>query len=351
MGFKTDNLEVTENASGQAFGMVKRNSNGMLDYSGKTYGKMYNPLSLSVGTDPFAIVYCPVNNSMYVVNRNGNSISVISCTTNEVIDTISLSVPGCMQYCPINNSMYVAREQPNSLRRIDCNTNTVEDEILLTYKPYTLYYSVSNNSIYTLNISDYTIYEVSCASNTLTNTSTTTIAHYMSRYSQDTNTIYLLNNAIITTYDCTAHTEGSTPLTLTYPNSTLIDITDTIISPLTGDLLCFGYAILSGSTAQYCTWVIDLATMQQIQIVDSTVQVYNSTYNSNTSFLTINGYGKFEGLTFRGHTTFNLHSLEFTNSIMLVETNAIKAHAHCPTNGYIYASNETTDNVDIIVEL
>ena len=46
--------------------------------------------TIEVGNLPIAVVFNPINNDVYVVNTNSDTISVIDSTTNEVIKTIPL---------------------------------------------------------------------------------------------------------------------------------------------------------------------------------------------------------------------------------------------------------------------
>jgi YVTN family beta-propeller protein len=65
-----------------------------------------------VGDYPFGIEYNPSNDNIYVTNYFSSTVSVISGSTNSVIDTILVGRgPIWLEYVPSNNQIYVTRCQ------------------------------------------------------------------------------------------------------------------------------------------------------------------------------------------------------------------------------------------------
>jgi YVTN family beta-propeller protein len=78
---------------------------GLLDY----VGCVANTATITVGTGPYAVAYCPTNDRIYVSNYGGASVSVIIPSTGVVTATITVGTsPAGIAYCPTNDRIYVA---------------------------------------------------------------------------------------------------------------------------------------------------------------------------------------------------------------------------------------------------
>ena len=169
MGFETDKV-FTGTLRGNAT-QLKRRSNGLLEWSGKNYNKIFELDTLqriSVGSSPYSIAYCPVNNCMYVTNRLGNSVSVINCNTNGVTTINVGNGPRGIAYCPTNNSMYVCNYGANNVTPIDCSTNTARPVITRSgSQPLTsvnhIAYNPINNCMYLATYGSQVLYIINCA--------------------------------------------------------------------------------------------------------------------------------------------------------------------------------------------
>ncbi|MFC7933821.1 IPT/TIG domain-containing protein [Streptomyces cinereoruber] len=91
--------------------------------------------TIRVGDSPMYVAITPDGSSVYVVNVNGNSVSVVDTASNTVTATIPVGqMPQAIAATPDGSTVYVANGYGNSVSVISTATNTVTQTISgLTY--------------------------------------------------------------------------------------------------------------------------------------------------------------------------------------------------------------------------
>ncbi|MBI3134709.1 MAG: YncE family protein [Bacteroidetes bacterium] len=107
--------------------------------------------SIAVGSTPLEITKDPNGTYVFVANGSGNSISVVSAATGEVVKTIPVGLEPVGAWPASNNKMYVDCEVSKQIYEIDVTTLTVTDTIALTYTPA---YVAYNQTLSELWVSD-----------------------------------------------------------------------------------------------------------------------------------------------------------------------------------------------------
>lgn len=87
---------------------------------------------------PSSVVVNPATNTVYVANRNSDTVVVIDAVSNNVIDTISVGHgPLDIALNPNTNMLYAVNGYPNTVSVIDASTNnvtaTIDLSVELTY--------------------------------------------------------------------------------------------------------------------------------------------------------------------------------------------------------------------------
>jgi YVTN family beta-propeller protein len=94
--------------------------------------------NIRVGTAPVAVLYARPYNRVYCVNSQTYNVSVIDCTGDSVIATVSLGAghaPAALYFNTENGRVYVASGGADDVKVIDCNTNTVRRTITVGHTP------------------------------------------------------------------------------------------------------------------------------------------------------------------------------------------------------------------------
>ena len=142
---------------------------GLLD----TIGYVGNIATITVGTTPSGIAYCPTNNSIYVANQGAGTVSVIDSATNVVSTTVTVGTsPQYVAYCPTNNSIYVTNYGSGTVSVIDSATNVVSTTVTVGTNPNDVAYCPTNNSIYVTNYGSGTVSVINSATNVVSTTVT-----------------------------------------------------------------------------------------------------------------------------------------------------------------------------------
>ena len=185
-----------------ASGMAYCPANDRL-YSVRTGGSVVaiNPATnsvtatISVGSLPICMAYCPVNNSMYVTNYISDTVSVISCATNTVTATVNVGdQPRGIAYCPVNDTMYVCNQGDDDVSPIACSTNTKGTDIAVGDQPWELCYCPTNNTMYVCNSGDNDVSPIDCAAGTKGTDIAVGTGPWNAAYSRSNNRLYVANS-------------------------------------------------------------------------------------------------------------------------------------------------------------
>lgn len=170
--------DISVHLSGAEGQTVMTDANGEYRFSGLPDGKTYNvtPSSgmytfipdntdveidgSSIAVTNFEAVACCggiTTNRVYVSNYDGNSVSVIDSTTNNVVSTIALGHPaGASAFLPELNRLYVTSVTTNNLTIVNTITNTVLTTITLPGRTGSVVVDRTTNKIYVAEYGDNT---------------------------------------------------------------------------------------------------------------------------------------------------------------------------------------------------
>lgn len=133
--------------------------------------------TISVGTFPLSVGYNTINNTIYVVNAGSDDVYVIDCDTNTVIGlpiTVG-TAPDAIAYNSLLNLMYVTNFtsiniKTKSISVIDCSTNLVVNTIstALSISKSGIVFNVNDNTFFVSSIVTDDISVLSPASSTTT---------------------------------------------------------------------------------------------------------------------------------------------------------------------------------------
>lgn len=165
-------------------------------------------LIISTGDQPNSIAYDSINNRMYVSNTVGQSITVIDCSDNSILTTISIgTLVSGIEYDPFHGRMYVSKFGTNSVCVIDCGSNTIiVNSISVGTGPQELKYNPENKKIYVCNGDSTTVSVIDTISNTVTSTITVGSGPIYIAYDSSNNRMYVsnLNDSTISVINCSS---------------------------------------------------------------------------------------------------------------------------------------------------
>ena len=126
--------------------------------------------TIPVGSAPRGIAFNPNNGNMYVVNQDGNTVSVINGATNTVVGSpIPVgSQPIDVAFNPDNGDLYVTNLDDNNVTVIDGATNTVVGSpIPVGSEPFGIAFNPDNGDLYVANLDDNNVTVIDGATNTV----------------------------------------------------------------------------------------------------------------------------------------------------------------------------------------
>ena len=193
--------------------------------------------TITVGGNPFGVVYDSVHDYFYVGNGGagaGNTISVISGASDTVIATITGGTsPYGMAWDSTNDRVYVANENGPTVSVIDTNTNTITQTISGFTRPYGVAFNTNNDKIYVTEVTGGTFDTYVRVIDTSTNTITGTIllgeqGGYELGFDAVHNRIYVANSQsnTVSIIDCNTDTLCNTLSVSNGPFDTVYNPTD-----------------------------------------------------------------------------------------------------------------------------
>ena len=150
--------------------------------------------NISVGSSPDGIVYDSANNTIYVTNSN--NVSVINASTNRITTSIGVGTsfcPSSVAYDSLNNTIYVIHPISNSVSVINASANQVITSIIVGSNPQGITYDSSNNTIYVANCLSSNVSVINASSNKITTNVYTGTDPLDAIYDSSNNTIYVIN--------------------------------------------------------------------------------------------------------------------------------------------------------------
>lgn len=112
--------------------------------------------TITVGSEPVALVYNPIENKIYCANEHSDDVTVIDGASNSVIATIAgydWDGPHALICNTTNNKVYCANRYSDDIGIIDGASNTFQGNIAVGYDPIAMTYNSANNKIYCANVS------------------------------------------------------------------------------------------------------------------------------------------------------------------------------------------------------
>lgn len=169
----------------------------------QTYPNPIVPPSSITGTTllPFVLgggCFNPITNALYI--GNGSTISILDCSTNLIINTITGVINGAAfgVYNPSNNTMYFGSAGSGVVTVIDCNTNTVLTVIsVLPDFTFELCYSSISNKVYVAyngTVNQVTV--IDCSTNTVSSNINIGFNATFLTYNSNSNSIYVSGGSL-----------------------------------------------------------------------------------------------------------------------------------------------------------
>ena len=360
-------------------------------------------LDLGYGTNGKYAAYCPVNNSLYIIDRNQNNIKVIVGENSTVVATINgYGTLADIAYNPINNSMYVLQTSPLDILVIDCTTNIMTPFQLPSYFSYNeaileqsrIIYNSTDNKMYCSYY--YGLLEINCSTNdpldvvTIEKPFNRTYNGYQMTYCSYNNSIYIANedgvvdyvsngtysrsgiyplpnfnrgigyNPTNNTLYSTSITPGA-PITLIdptnntvkgiIPNTNTSPIGEVIYSPLNDDMIIAGYNNVNFSSIDVNNNLTNRGNLSSLRIgnfiYNSTDEIFYATVNNgDSSTVSIICVGE-SGISGTGTTiTTNCETCTplFSNTFSEVISSGTTIFDSSKLVGY------QSDNIEVIIE-
>ncbi len=171
--------------------------------------------------DPVQIAYDAVNNRMYLTSDSNDKVFVINCATNAVIGTsIAVGVsPQGIAYNSSDGTMYVCNSGSADVTVINCSTNTVVGTtISVGTQPSFIAYDVANDRMYVTNLSSDNVSVINCSTATVISTISVGTQPQGIAYNSNNNTMYVVHNSSDNIYiiDCATNTVVGSPIPLTF---------------------------------------------------------------------------------------------------------------------------------------
>jgi YVTN family beta-propeller protein len=126
-----------------------------------------------IGSIPDAVAFDSSNNYVYVSNEGSGILSVINVTTNDVVDTISVSSPDAVTFDSSNGYMYVLSSSTYSgkdVSIIDGTNNTIINAITVGSVPDAVAFDSSNGYVYVANYNSDNVSVINGATNSVIGT-------------------------------------------------------------------------------------------------------------------------------------------------------------------------------------
>jgi YVTN family beta-propeller protein len=186
---------------------------------------------VDVGSNPFELLYNPVNDKVYVADITSDTVSVINSQTDEVDATINVGdSPRNLIYNPENGDVYVANigtdivSPTDTVSVINSQTDEVDATITVGDTPVGLAYNSDNNQLYVANGESDNVSVIDTISNTVIKTITVGDSSVWVTYNPDFGKVYVTNggNDSVSVIDTSSNTVietinvGDTPRLLFY---------------------------------------------------------------------------------------------------------------------------------------
>jgi YVTN family beta-propeller protein len=105
--------------------------------------------TIPVGVGPLEVLYCPLNDRIYVTNMGDGTVSVINPNLNTIVATVAAGVqPRYMTYCAATRTIWVSDFVGFVITIIDAATNTVSATIPFAEYPGALCFVPLNDYVY-----------------------------------------------------------------------------------------------------------------------------------------------------------------------------------------------------------
>jgi YVTN family beta-propeller protein len=298
---------------------------GLLDYC----GVVANTATITVGTGPVEIAYCPTNDRIYVSNNGGTSVSVIIPSTGVVTATITVGAnPHGIAYCPTNDRIYVSNNGSASVSVIIPSTGVVTATITVGANPHGIAYCPTNDRIYVSNNGSASVSVIIPSTGVVTATITVGANPHGIAYCPTNDRIYVSNY-------------GSASVSVIIPSTGVVTATITVGTGPIGIAYCPTndriYVANYGSTS---VSVIIPST----GVVTATITVGANPYGI--------AYCPTNDRIYVTNTGSTSVSVIIPSTGVVTATITVGANpygiAYCPTNDRIYVSNNGSTSVSVL---
>ncbi len=119
--------------------------------------------TVTVGDYPWALAHNPNNNKIYCANSRTDNVTIIDGGSDSVITTVRVgSVPRALAYNP-NNKIYCANRESDNVSVIDGQADSVIATVEVGDSPVALAYNPNNNKIYCANCGGSSMSVIACS--------------------------------------------------------------------------------------------------------------------------------------------------------------------------------------------
>jgi YVTN family beta-propeller protein len=127
--------------------------------------------TISVGSNPYALVYNPVSVKVYCANYSSDNVTVIDGETNTVIATIAVGdAPRALVHNSTNNTIYCANGESGNITVIDGANDNIIATINVGDTPRDLVYNPTDNKVYCANYYSGNVTVIDGVTNTVMST-------------------------------------------------------------------------------------------------------------------------------------------------------------------------------------
>ncbi len=150
--------------------------------------------TIPVGKAPMGVAYDSAKGEIFVTNGQDNTISVISDSTNTVVETIPVgSYPYGVAYDSAKGEIFVVNLHGNSVSVISDSTNTVVATIPVGQSPYNIVYDSAKGELFVTNSYDNTVSVISDSTNTVIATIPVGVEPFSIAYDSGKSEIFVAN--------------------------------------------------------------------------------------------------------------------------------------------------------------
>ena len=295
-------------------------------------GNMPNISNGNVSVGPTYLVYDPSNGYVYLTDSVNDSVMVINPEINHVIKNIAVgSEPKGITLDPKTNELYVMNQGSNSISIINGTTNTVLKTISTCLDgPRVAAFDPNNDYLYVANYGTYGVTVYDTTNNSYINFIPTTVDFPSAIYYDPSNNQLYVGSGNIEVINATSYKELTTINT--------VSISATKMIAIIGVSESYIYAL--NQNMQGSVIVINPNNNEAIGSITVGIKPYGISYDPSNGFIYVSNEGSNDVSIINTSSMSVLYSLEVSGSP--------KGLTYVPASQYVYVADYSSDSVSII---